>query len=129
VSCEDHADVRDACAEGLESLGHTVVAVDDGAVALDEIARLRPDVILLVIMPTAELDGGTLLSKLADGPKIPIVILSALADALADGLSPDVRAALPIVAILNKPCSFDVLASTIDGLGGLCRGRGRSCLP
>jgi CheY-like chemotaxis protein len=116
---EDDADVRDACAEGLESLGHTVVAVDDGAVALDEIARLRPDVILLdLIMPMAELDGVTLLSKLADGPKIPIVILSALADALADELSPDVRAALSIVAILNKPCSFDVLASTIDGLGG-----------
>jgi CheY-like chemotaxis protein len=113
---ENHADVRDACAEGLESQGHTVVAVDDGAVALDEIARLRPDVILLdLIMPMAELDGVTLLSKLAHGPKIPIVILSALADAL----SPNIRAALPIVAILNKPCSFDVLASTIDGLGGL----------
>jgi CheY-like chemotaxis protein len=75
---EDHAGVRDACAEGLESLGHTVVAVDDGAVALDGIARLRPDVILLdLIMPTAELDGP---SKLADGPRLPSAGRLALPD-------------------------------------------------
>jgi CheY-like chemotaxis protein len=75
---EDDPDVRESCAELLRDLGHTVVAVDDGAVALSEIPRLRPDVILVdLIMPKAELDGVALLSRLAAGPRIPVVILSA----------------------------------------------------
>ena len=116
---EDDRDVRASCAEFLGSLGHTVVAVDDGAVALGEIARLRPDVILLdLIMPKAEMDGVTLLSRLAAGPSIPVVILSAFGDALAQELSPEVMAALPIVAILTKPFSFDALTREIDRLGG-----------
>jgi CheY-like chemotaxis protein len=65
--------VRDACVDVLGSLGHTVVAVDDGAVALQEIPRRRPDVILLdLIMPSAELDGIGLLSRLAGEPSIDI---------------------------------------------------------
>jgi CheY-like chemotaxis protein len=96
-------------------LGHTVVAVDDGAVALSEISQLLPDVILVdLIMPRAELDGVALLSQLVAGPRIPIVILSALADGLSDGLSPEVMAALPITAILTKPVSVDALMREID---------------
>ena len=96
-------------------MGHTVVAVDDGAVALSEITRLHPEVILVdLIMPKAELDGVALLSRLAAGPRIPVVILSALADGLSDGLSPEVKAALPITAILTKPVSLDELMHEID---------------
>jgi CheY-like chemotaxis protein len=116
---EDNADLRNACAQVLESFGHTVVAVDDGAVALDEIAHRPPDVIVLdLIMPMAELDGVTLLSRLADGSRIPIVILSGLGDALAEALSSNVLATLPIAAILHKPCPFDVLTREIDRVGG-----------
>ena len=112
---EDDPDLREGCAELLRDLGHTVVAVDDGAVALSEIPRLHPDVILLdLIMPKAELDGVALLSRLAAGPRIPVVILSALADGLSDGLSPEVKAALPITAILTKPVSVDELIHEID---------------
>jgi CheY-like chemotaxis protein len=112
---EDDPDVRESCAELLRDLGHTVVAVDDGAVALSEIPRLHPDVILVdLIMPKAELDGVALLSRLAAGPRIPVVILSALADGLSDGLSPEVKAALPITAILTKPVSVDELIHEID---------------
>ena len=115
---EDDADVREACVDVLQSLGHTVVAVDDGAAALEEIVRQRPDVILLdLIMPMARVDGVTLLSRLGNGAKIPIVILSALGDAVAEWVSPDLRAGLSIAAVLNKPCSFDELADTIEGLG------------
>jgi CheY-like chemotaxis protein len=112
---EDDPDVREPCAELLRDLGHTVVAVDDGAVALSEIPRLHPDVILLdLIMPRAELDGVALLSRLAEGSRIPVVILSAFADALSDELSPEVKAALPITAILPKPVSLDALTREID---------------
>jgi CheY-like chemotaxis protein len=112
---EDDPDLRELYAEVLRDLGHTVVAVDDGAVALSEIPRLHPDVILVdLIMPKAELDGVALLSRLAAGPRIPVVILSALADGLSDELSPEVKAALPITAILTKPVSLDALAREID---------------
>ena len=112
---EDDPDLRELYAEVLRDLGHTVVAVDDGAVALSEIPRLHPDVILVdLIMPKAELDGVALLSRLAAGPRIPVVILSVLADGLSDELSPEVKAALPITAILTKPVSLDALAREID---------------
>ena len=112
---EDDPDLREVYAEVLRDLGHTVVAVDDGAVALSEIPRLHPDVILVdLIMPKAELDGVELLSRLLAGPRIPVVILSAFADGLSDELSPEVKAALPITAILTKPVSLDALAREID---------------
>jgi CheY-like chemotaxis protein len=112
---EDDPDVRLSCAELLRDLGHTVVAVDDGAIALGEIPRLHPDVIVVdLVMPRAELDGVALLSRLAAGPRIPIVILSGFADGLSDELSPEVKAALPITAILTKPVSLDALTREID---------------
>jgi CheY-like chemotaxis protein len=116
---EDDPWVRDACVDLLRSLGHTLIAVDDGALALQEIPRLRPDVILLdLIMPKAELDGIGLLSQLAAGPSsgIPVVIISALGEAAAQGLSPEVMAALPIAAILSKPLSIETLSQEIDRL-------------
>lgn len=112
---EDDPVVRGFCLEVLAGQAHTVVAVEDGAVALEEIRRSPPDVILLdLIMPRARLDGIALLSKLAAGPRIPVIILSALGDALVQGLSPELAAALPIRAILNKPFSFEALAREID---------------
>jgi CheY-like chemotaxis protein len=116
---EDDPDVRDACVELLKDQGHTVVAVDDGVAALEEIRRSPPDVILLdLIMPKAQLDGIALLSKLAAGPRIPVVILSAFGDAVAQELSPKLAAALPIAAILKKPVSFEALAREIDRVDG-----------
>jgi CheY-like chemotaxis protein len=101
--------------EVLGGQAHTVVAVDDGAAALEEIRQSRFDVILLdLIMPRARIDGIALLSRLAGGPHIPVIILSAFGDALAAELSPELAAALPITAILSKPFSFDTLAREID---------------
>lgn len=114
---EDDPNVRGACVEFLAGQAHTVVAVDDGAVALEEIRRTTPDVILLdLIMPRARLDGIGLLAKLAVGPLIPIIILSAFGEAVAQELSPGLAAALQINAILNKPFSFEALAREIDRL-------------
>jgi CheY-like chemotaxis protein len=116
---EDDLDVRDSCVEALEDLAYTVVAVDDGVVALEEIARDRPDVIVLdLIMPKARLDGVALLSRLSGGPRIPIIVLSGLGNALAQELSPELAAVLPIIAILSKPFAVETLARAIDRADG-----------
>jgi CheY-like chemotaxis protein len=116
---EDDPEIRDLCVLALESKTRVVVAVDDGAVALEEIRRRPPDVILVdLIMPMARLDGVGLLSKLAAGPRIPVIILSALGDALAQELSPELAEALAITAILAKPFSLEALSREIDRVDG-----------
>ena len=116
---EDDANARDVCVDLLRDQGHSVTAVDDGALALDEIARLRPDVILLdLIMPRAKLDGFAVLSRLAagHGSNIPVIILSGLGDALGSEISPELS--VPIAAIMPKPLCLDALILEIDRLGG-----------
>jgi CheY-like chemotaxis protein len=112
---EDDPVVRGLCLEAPAGQAHIVVGVEDGAVALEEIRRNPPDIILLdLIMPKARLDGIALLSELVAGPRIPIIILSAFGDDLVQGLSPELATALPISGILNKPFSLEALAREID---------------
>ena len=106
---EDDPRVREATVGVLEDLGHTIVAVDDGASALNEIARDTPDVILLdLVMPRAQVDGLEFLSRVASGPAAhtPVIILSALGETLARHLSTDVTTELRIAAILPKPVAL-----------------------
>jgi len=114
---EDDPRVREACIDILGELGHTIVAVDDGASALAEIERATPEVILLdLLMPRAKVDGLDFLSKIANGPaaQTPVIILSALGETLARHLSRDITAELRIAAILSKPVSLDALVHEID---------------
>ena len=114
---EDDTDVREACVDILSDLGHTIVAVDDGARALAEIAHEPPDVILLdLLMPRAKVDGLEFLSHIASGPaaRTPVIILSALGETLARHLSPDTTSELRITAILPKPVVLDTLVREID---------------
>lgn len=114
---EDDPNLRDLCVEVLESQTRVVVAVDDGAAALEEIQQRPPDVILLdLVMPRARLDGVALLSKLCARPRIPIIILSGLGDVLSRELSSELTEALAITAILGKPFSFEDLTREIDRL-------------
>ena len=114
---EDDALLCALCVEVLGSQTHVVVAVDDGAVALEEIQQRPPDVILLdLVMPRARLDGIALLSRLSAGPRIPIIILSGLGDVLSRELSSELTEALRITAILSKPFSFEALTREIDRL-------------
>ena len=118
---EDNPDAREACVAVLAALGYSVAAVDDGARALAELAQRRPEVILLdLIMPRAELDGLGFLSSLAANPAsdVPIIIVSALGDPLADVLSPAVAGALHIAAVLSNPVPLDTLTREIDRLIG-----------
>ena len=119
---EDDARVREACVDILGDLGHTIVAVDDGASALAEIEQATPDVILLdLLMPRAKMDGLEFLSEVASGPAAhtPVIILSALGETLARHLSSDLTAELRIAAILPKPVPLDTLVHEIDRAHGV----------
>jgi CheY-like chemotaxis protein len=114
---EDDAHVRQACADVLSDLGHTTVAVGDGAGALAEIARAAPDVILLdLLMPRAKVDGLDFLTLIAGGPaaQTPVIILSALGATLARHMSTDVSAGLNIAAVLPKPVALDTLVQEVN---------------
>jgi len=114
---DDDAHVRQACADVLSDLGHTTIAVADGAGALAEIERGTPDVILLdLLMPRAEVDGLGFLTLIARGPAAhtPIIILSALGATLARHMSNEVSAGLNIAAVLAKPLALDTLVREVD---------------
>ena len=118
---EDDTHVREAYADILGALGYGVVAVDDGARALAELQGVRPDLILLdLLMPRAELDGIAFLSRLATtaAGDVPIVILSALGEALAQEISPQLASTLRIAAILPKPVAIEALTREIERLVG-----------
>jgi two-component system, OmpR family, response regulator MprA len=113
---DDDAHVREACVDILKDLGHTTIAVDDGASALTEIARATPDVILLdLLMPRAKVDGLDFLSLIARGPaaQTPVIILSALGATLARHMSNEISTGLNIAAVLAKPVALDTLVQEV----------------
>jgi CheY-like chemotaxis protein len=104
---EDDERLRHLWTDLLHSKGYAVVAVDDGALALAEIPRFEPDLILLdLIMPKAEVDGLALLHRLSARPKlaqVPIVVVSGLGEAVGAAMTPETAKRLGIVAVIHKP--------------------------
>ena len=74
---DDEPQVRQVVASYLESEGYGVRAAANGTQALAEIARKRPDLIVLDLM-LPEVDGLTVLQRLrASGDSVPVIVLSA----------------------------------------------------
>lgn len=82
---DDHAEFRSSAGALLEVEGFDVVGeAADGPAALEAVARLRPDVVLLDIqLPGA--DGLTVAEQLSAGPDPPAVVLISSRDAVAYG--------------------------------------------
>ena len=80
---DDDPAVTDSLAPFLERAGFHVLVVADGTRALEKVAALRPDLLLLdVLMPG--LDGREVLRRLrASGSKAPVLVLTAR-DAVSD---------------------------------------------
>jgi CheY-like chemotaxis protein len=78
VTAEDDDDIRTVTARCLQRAGHTVVAMADGAQALDAVRHHRPDLVITdVDMP--QLTGLQLCRAIRDDPKlhaIPVVLVS-----------------------------------------------------
>jgi two-component system response regulator MprA len=108
---DDDADVRESVAEALRTADHDVVQAEDGERALDEIARSKPDVILLdVLMPRwSGHDFIHGLRRLGDGAICPIIVFTG-------GDRPrQVAAQLGTPYYLQKPCAVPQLLMAIEG--------------
>src|SRR5437773_2289082 len=85
---DDDADIRDALSETLREEGYDVAVAEDGARALEQMAKATPDAILLdVMMP--KLDGREFMRGLRHRPtEVPVILFTAGAEpkALAEAL-------------------------------------------
>ena len=77
---DDDPDVRMATRDFLTSKGHEVTLAADGVQALELLATVNPDVVLLdVAMP--EMDGMETLRRIVAGyPNLPVIMVTANAD-------------------------------------------------
>ena len=82
---DDHADFRVSASALLEAEGFAVVGeAADGAAAIAEVARLRPEVVLLDIQ-LPDVDGLNVAERLAAAPDPPVIVLISSREAAAYG--------------------------------------------
>jgi len=127
---EDDPSLRGIVVEALEGEGHVVRSTDDGADALEWIAKDPPDVVLLdMVMPQASVDGFEFIARLKSAPAdvrdVPLVLLSALGPSLSAAIDARSASALNIVWVLAKPCDLSELIS-VTRAAGQGRGSGRA---
>lgn len=109
---DDHETFRDAARELLEAAGFDVVGVAaDGPVALIEVERLAPDIVLLDIQLPG-LDGFAVADHLATRVPAPTVVLISSRDAVTYG-GRVVRA--PVAGFLPKR---ELSGASLAGLVG-----------
>ncbi|MGI8914297.1 MAG: response regulator transcription factor [Chloroflexota bacterium] len=97
---DDELPLRSLLAMVIRDAGHAVILAIDGSQALEVIGRQRPDLVLSDIMMPL-LNGAALcrgLKLAADTASIPVILMSAAGNALAEGTGAD--------AFLAKP--FDI---------------------
>lgn len=79
---DDQSSNRELLEELLTAQGFTVVTASDGSAALEEIARIRPDLVLLDVMMPG-LNGFEVCERIKNNPEtylIPVVLITALSD-------------------------------------------------
>jgi DNA-binding NarL/FixJ family response regulator len=79
---DDHASFRSFAKAMLEAEGFEVTGeASDGESALEEAARLHPDVVLLDVQLGDGIDGFEVAHRLAAEPEAPVVVLTSSRDA------------------------------------------------
>jgi len=119
---EDDVHLRQTVVDALGEEGHFVRGTADGAEALEWLAELIPDVVLLdMVMPRAKVDGFEFIARLKDYPpavrQVPIVLVSALGAALAEAVDPETATELNFARILAKPIDLSELLAIAQAVG------------
>ena len=96
----------------LESLSHTVIAVETGTECLSAVADSEPN-LLFLDHQLPDMSGGEILKKLrASNPKLRIIMLSANSEhelkSISPGMNPDY--------FLEKPFTADTVRLAIDSV-------------
>jgi CheY-like chemotaxis protein len=107
---DDNDALRENLAELLEAEGYEVAVAEDGAAALERLAKdPLPDLVLLdLLMPV--LDGRETLARIRQDPR-----LAAMPVVLSTGApSPHLRASLPANAFLPKPFGMKELLVALE---------------
>jgi len=106
---DDDRDIRDAIQELLEAEGYAVCTAENGAVALQQLRHVRPQLILLDLMMTV-MDGASFREAQMNDDSlaaIPTIVMSARSD--------PGREAGPLLvrACLSKPIELDELLALV----------------
>ncbi len=110
---EDHLDLRTLLDMNFTMRGFTVIAVEDGQAALEQLEAANPDALVTDLM-MPRLDGTSLCRAVRADPRfatLPILVLTAADDATRREVS-----LLPGVRVLPKPPSFKDLAPIVQDM-------------
>jgi DNA-binding response OmpR family regulator len=116
---DDDRDLVETTRTFLEARGYAVSTAHSGVEARDELARERPDVVLLDIMMDHDTDGFNLAFKLRDEPaaeRIPVIIVSGFTKELKTKthvFEPMMYEEWPAARFFEKPVKLSVLADAI----------------
>ncbi len=102
---EDEPEVLDMWMEALEGEGYIPIGFSEAAEAFARLPELAPDLVLLdMTMPG--MDGFEFLARLRADSRfadVPVLIVSALGDALCEAIDPQGAKTLGLAGILTKP--------------------------
>ncbi|MGI5155361.1 response regulator [Microbispora sp. CA-102843] len=83
---DDEPGIRDLLSEALQLHGFAVRTAANGWQTLDEVARERPDIIVLDVM-LPDIDGFTIARRLGEASDSPLVLFLTARDAVADRIA------------------------------------------
>jgi CheY-like chemotaxis protein len=119
---DDDRDLVETTRTFLEARGYAVSTAHSGIEARDELARQRPDLVLLDIMMDNDTDGFNLAFTLRDEPeelRIPVIIVSGFTKELKTKthvFEPMMYEEWPAARFFEKPVKLSVLADAIAGV-------------
>ncbi|HKQ68505.1 MAG TPA: response regulator [Polyangiaceae bacterium] len=118
---EDQDSIRKLIEALVSARGHKVVAVSNGAKAIEVAIQTPPDIVLLDLHLPGQYDGFAVCEKIRANPatrSVPVVIISARDDAPARAKAAEIG----VTAYFGKPFSPMTLLKEIERLGRAAKG-------
>jgi CheY-like chemotaxis protein len=121
---DDDPDMVLAARMTLEAAGHEIFTASNGSEGLQEIKRIRPDVIILDVMMDTTTEGFQISLQLRSPDEgseykgfrdIPILMLTAIHTTTPLRFGPE-EDYLPVDVFLDKPLDPDVLSAKVEEL-------------